>query len=265
MRNLINIINEANHCNTKFDDIDGDICPDCGMHKEWHRGLDAETMARSRKYGKESGNYVEEGSAPGRIHASRQTGRLMNLKPRMSQQEAEQTMTDLANLCDGILEWCENRGEVSIAMKQAVMNAKAMFPQDAEMCMSNPNVPRNIRDGIQLMRDELKNYNVVLESEKSGKWYVKHSVRTLEQPIEHFDTHQEALDRSSDLLKTPRVSSVTIGPVSDLHEAKRKSMIAPKEDKSVPKCTACNGSGYYDHNGSPKCSECNGTGECPKA
>jgi hypothetical protein len=25
-------------------------------------------------------------------------------------------------------------------------------------------------------------------------------------------------------------------------------------------CTACNGSGYYDHNGSPKCGACNGTG-----
>lgn len=155
-------------------------------------------------------NIINESSAPGRIHASRQTGRLMNLKPRMSQQEAEQTITDLAHLCDGIIEWCENRGEVSIAMKQAVMNAKAMFPQNVEMCMSNPNVPRNIRDGIQIMRDELKNYNVILE-------------------------------------------------------AKRKSMIAPKEDKSVPKCTACNGSGRYDTTGSPKCSACDGTGECPKS
>ena len=26
-------------------------------------------------------------------------------------------------------------------------------------------------------------------------------------------------------------------------------------------CTACSGSGYYDHNGSPKCSCCNGTGK----
>lgn len=26
-------------------------------------------------------------------------------------------------------------------------------------------------------------------------------------------------------------------------------------------CTACNGSGYYDHNGSPKCGACNGTGK----
>lgn len=30
--------------------------------------------------------------------------------------------------------------------------------------------------------------------------------------------------------------------------------------KLVP-CTACNGSGRYDHNGSPKCSSCNGTGK----
>ena len=30
--------------------------------------------------------------------------------------------------------------------------------------------------------------------------------------------------------------------------------------KAVEKCIACNGSGYYDHNGSPKCDSCNGTG-----
>lgn len=27
------------------------------------------------------------------------------------------------------------------------------------------------------------------------------------------------------------------------------------------KCGACNGSGYYDHNGSPPCSCCDGTGK----
>ena len=27
------------------------------------------------------------------------------------------------------------------------------------------------------------------------------------------------------------------------------------------KCTACNGSGYYDNHGSPKCSACKGTGK----
>lgn len=26
-------------------------------------------------------------------------------------------------------------------------------------------------------------------------------------------------------------------------------------------CTACNGSGYYDHNGSPDCGCCDGTGK----
>ena len=26
-------------------------------------------------------------------------------------------------------------------------------------------------------------------------------------------------------------------------------------------CSACNGSGYYDHNNSPKCGGCNGTGK----
>ncbi len=27
------------------------------------------------------------------------------------------------------------------------------------------------------------------------------------------------------------------------------------------KCVSCNGSGYYDHNGSPTCSACDGTGK----
>lgn len=27
------------------------------------------------------------------------------------------------------------------------------------------------------------------------------------------------------------------------------------------KCSACNGSGYYDHNGSPECGACDGTGK----
>lgn len=26
-------------------------------------------------------------------------------------------------------------------------------------------------------------------------------------------------------------------------------------------CIACNGSGYYDHDGSPECESCNGTGK----
>ena len=26
-------------------------------------------------------------------------------------------------------------------------------------------------------------------------------------------------------------------------------------------CVACNGSGYYDHNGSPECGACDGTGK----
>lgn len=50
MRNFINIISEGSHCQVQEQDIEGDLCPACGMHKEWHRGLDPETMARSRQY-----------------------------------------------------------------------------------------------------------------------------------------------------------------------------------------------------------------------
>jgi DnaJ-class molecular chaperone len=33
------------------------------------------------------------------------------------------------------------------------------------------------------------------------------------------------------------------------------------EGWKLRKCTACNGSGYYDNNGSPKCSACGGSGK----
>jgi hypothetical protein len=53
MRKYIDIISESNHCSVKFDDIEDDTCSECGMHKEWHRGLDAETMERSAKYARD--------------------------------------------------------------------------------------------------------------------------------------------------------------------------------------------------------------------
>jgi len=50
----------------------------------------------------------------------------------------------------------------------------------------------------------------------------------------------------------------------DFHERKqkRKEHFEKYEKgwKDRP-CGACNGSGYYDHNGSPKCGACNGTGK----
>ncbi len=42
----------------------------------------------------------------------------------------------------------------------------------------------------------------------------------------------------------------------------RKGRIVPLGygDKKPKVCTACNGSGHYDHDGAPKCGACNGTG-----
>ena len=34
-----------------------------------------------------------------------------------------------------------------------------------------------------------------------------------------------------------------------------------KYKNKLKTCTACNGSGYYDHNGSPPCGACDGTGK----
>ena len=46
----------------------------------------------------------------------------------------------------------------------------------------------------------------------------------------------------------------------------RRFKIIPKSsDKDIyEKCLACNGSGYYDHNGSPPCWSCEGTGKTLK-
>jgi len=33
------------------------------------------------------------------------------------------------------------------------------------------------------------------------------------------------------------------------------------EQEEKVRCTACNGSGHYDNDGSPKCGSCNGTGK----
>ena len=47
---------------------------------------------------------------------------------------------------------------------------------------------------------------------------------------------------------------------SDKTERKEEYEKYVKGWKLVP-CTACNGSGHYDHNGSPKCGACEGTGK----
>lgn len=43
-------------------------------------------------------------------------------------------------------------------------------------------------------------------------------------------------------------------------EARRAECMA-KYGKKLVACTACSGSGNYDHNGNPKCGQCNGTGK----
>ena len=49
----------------------------------------------------------------------------------------------------------------------------------------------------------------------------------------------------------------------DYHRRKdaRRKKFAARHGKKLVTCTACNGSGYYDHNGSPPCGCCNGTGK----
>ena len=44
-------------------------------------------------------------------------------------------------------------------------------------------------------------------------------------------------------------------------KAERRKAFMAKHGKKLVTCTACNGSGRYDHNGAPKCGSCNGTGK----
>jgi hypothetical protein len=41
----------------------------------------------------------------------------------------------------------------------------------------------------------------------------------------------------------------------------RRERFAAEYGVKMKPCTACNGSGHYDHNGAPKCYVCEGTGK----
>lgn len=47
----------------------------------------------------------------------------------------------------------------------------------------------------------------------------------------------------------------------DKRKLERTKRFEQQKGKKLIPCVACNGSGYYDHNGSPKCGCCNGTGK----
>ena len=52
--------------------------------------------------------------------------------------------------------------------------------------------------------------------------------------------------------------------MSDFHERKQqRKAYYEKYEKGwkLVKCVACNGAGYYDHNGSPDCGACDGLGK----
>jgi len=42
---------------------------------------------------------------------------------------------------------------------------------------------------------------------------------------------------------------------------KRIAKYIYNKELKTKSCSACNGSGYYDHNKNPKCNACNGTGK----
>lgn len=44
-------------------------------------------------------------------------------------------------------------------------------------------------------------------------------------------------------------------------KALRKKLYDAKHGVKLSICLACNGTGYYDHNGSPPCDNCDGVGK----
>jgi len=47
-------------------------------------------------------------------------------------------------------------------------------------------------------------------------------------------------------------------------ESRTKLYFSSHYKNKLVLCSSCNGSGYYDHNGSPKCGACEGTGKVRK-
>lgn len=46
-----------------------------------------------------------------------------------------------------------------------------------------------------------------------------------------------------------------------LRKLERKKRFEADHGRKLMTCTACSGSGRYDHNGAPPCGSCNGTGK----
>lgn len=46
-----------------------------------------------------------------------------------------------------------------------------------------------------------------------------------------------------------------------IRKEERRKAYQENHGRKLVECSACSGSGRYDHNGSPKCGACNGTGK----
>jgi DnaJ-class molecular chaperone len=62
-------------------------------------------------------------------------------------------------------------------------------------------------------------------------------------------------------MKKPSLLSLLSSPDYRVRKEARRQQFAENFGKKSVVCTACNGSGRYDHNGSPRCGQCNGTGK----
>ena len=79
-------------------------------------------------------------------------------------------------------------------------------------------------------------------------------IKLIDLLYEVFDSYYDVKDR--EMTEPPKGN----------HTYERKQKRIEHFEKNVKgwkqrPCTACNGSGYYDDNGSPKCGACNGTGK----
>jgi hypothetical protein len=133
---------------------------------------------------------------PQRIRVSRAL-EAINSADFKTEAGANQVLKALSHLCDSILAWVENRGEVALAARKAVGEAKTMFPRDSQHLISNPSSVRNIRDGLALIRKSLKKYDVVLETQQRDPidWYERRDELQPEMVFRDYHGDLVKLDR----------------------------------------------------------------------
>ena len=155
----------------------GFVTPDTPI-TVYQRGVERPTMMKASRVPEIAKHFPSAQSdhsppppASKRIHVTRAL-EIIHTADISNEIGAQHVLDALHSVCDSVLQWVENRGEVALAARKAVGEAKTYFPRDANALMSNPHALRNIRDGLGIIRQALQPYQVVMEAEQPTEdWY----------------------------------------------------------------------------------------------